>query len=215
MTGKRIIVWVALSLMLCLPVYAARAASVSFSAIMEFGEHLYGPSGITGDPQDYLSDGSVIYLIGRPGPGAPLVDGGMPSIGDNLVASGTTGDDILLATIRVGDGGVAPDSGQFVFTAIFDETHPYVTEGINHAYIRFFDTTSLPVEGTQFWGVSAVVPITQFIPGIEGVQFGSGATTNVSTFVFIPEPGTGQMLLLFFGFLFGVRLNVKRRREKS
>lgn len=210
MSTQRSITRLTLFLFVLLSASMAQAAPVFLTAYIEMPDFLEDHTG-TDTP---LADGSIVYLVGRPEQGtSPPPDGGMPSHGGSLIATGTTGDDVLLATIRIGQG-VGDDTGRFSVTFEFPADHPYQVDEIGWAYIRFFATDGTP-SGDVYWGVSEVVQITDipFFPGLEFAQFGSGAATNLNTFVVIPEPGTGQMLLLFFAVAFGVHHNFKRKKQ--
>lgn len=208
MSAQRIITRLALFLFILLSASMAQAASVLLVAYIESPDYLAGPDGVTP-----LADGSIVYLIGRPTQGvSPPPDGGMPPYGGSLIASGTTGDDVLLATIRIGEENLDPNTGRFEVTFEFPDTHPYQVDNIGWAYIRFFDTDTTPL-GSVYWGVSDVIQIQTLFQGLDVVQFGSGAATNLNTFAIIPEPGTGQMLLLFFAIAFGVHQNFKRKKK--
>lgn len=177
----------------------ARAAPILMDASVQFT--IYDHTGTTA-----LSDGSLVYIVGS----VDSVNNGMDAFGptNSLQANSVNGDDIILATVRIGDN-VDPLTGMFQITFQYDASIA------NFVYIRFFETTNDPVTGFVYYGVSGIQTIPPPSFGVESVVF--DPTTNLvasvaTNFVVIPEPGTANLIVLMAGMAWAMRATVKGRK---
>ncbi len=171
----------------------ARAAIVDLDAYVE-----YAILGANGAP---LADGSWVYIIGS----GDSYANPMASIGTNYLAGTVTGDDVILAVVQINLD--AFSNGTFFATVQYDSAV------VSHAYIRFFDTTG-PLTGLLAWGTSPVYQLGVTL-GVSTLQFDYGGilqTTQTNNFVVIPEPGTGNLIVLVAGMIWAMRASMKKKR---
>ena len=154
-----------------------------------------------------LADGSVVYIIGS----LDNINNGMDAFGptNDLEAGSVNGDDVMLATVRIGDS-VDPTTGMFQITFQYDASIA------NFIYIRFFETTNNPVTGFVYYGISGIQTIPPPSFGVESVVF--DPTTNLvasvaTNFVVIPEPGTANLIVLVAGMAWAMRATVRGRKS--
>lgn len=167
---------------------------VTLSAYTSYS--LYGPDGVTP-----LAEGSIVMIIGSldstPDPMFPWAGG--------YVAQSTTGDDVFIGIAYVLDDGTISAGG-----------FKYDSTMVNYLYLRFFDTTLSPIQGTFAWGTTDVWWVTNqfqfvnldFAPD-HGYQVG-----HTNLFVIIPEADTRNymMLAMVLGMGWGL-YGVKRGKE--
>jgi hypothetical protein len=162
-----------------------------------------------GGPGDELVDGSRVYIMGS----VDNVNDGMqtwygPS-GTNLIANSTLGDDVLLGEVAIGFN--ATNAGTFFTTLKYDPTE------VSYVYIRYFDTTNEPIGGIVDWGTSLVYSLVPTL-GVARVDFapsGSLQAENTNNFVIVPEPSTGNLMVLFFAMLGGLRSRMARQKRED
>lgn len=167
------------------------AATINLHAWVLFS--LYQPDGVSP-----LADGSVVQIIGSN-------DDVMDPIDDAHAAS-TTGDDIVLGTVRASS--LLGSAGTFFTANIY-----YETDEVNYMYIRFYNTTNEPVLGPVTWGQSdSISNANHYANGVLEMDFGGGFTANqTNNFIVIPEPNTLQMMMVWgWIFLGGGWLSVKK-----
>ncbi|MCB1101619.1 MAG: PEP-CTERM sorting domain-containing protein, partial [Kiritimatiellae bacterium] len=132
------------------------------------------------------------------------------TLGTNLIADSTLGDDEILGTTVI-DSVNTGSNGTFFATVQFDNTsHQY-------AYIRFFNETNA-LTGMIYWGTSDVFALTQVIFGVVTIQAdpgGSLQTTNYNNFVIIPEPSTVNLFLVMAGMMFAMRVSMRRKINRG
>jgi hypothetical protein len=195
---KRQVLFVICLLLLCVGLLFVHAALLDLDAFVTFT--IFDNTGI-----DPLPFGSLVYIIGSGDAIAHPMDGQ----GTNLVAGSTTGDDVILGIVRIGDN----NSSNGTFTT----TVQYNPDEISYVYIRFFEWTNpVPVTGLVFWGTSAIFELVPTL-GVARVDFNPDQTLaaqNYNNFIVIPEPGTANLLILFLGMLGGLRSRA-RRQERS
>ena len=146
-----------------------------------------------------LGDDSVVYIIGS----KDNVNDGMQAFGTNYIADSVQGDDVFIGLVRIGYN--TTSNGTFL-TADFT----FESDEVDYIYIRLFDTTMAPPEGLVDWGVSPLFDATNHPFDVLFLNLVGGyATTNELVFVVIPEPGSGQLLLLLAGLVWGIRASAK------
>lgn len=151
-----------------------------------------------------LADGSVVQIIGS----FDAVANPMESSGTNTTGD-VTGDDVIIATIAI-DSSILSSNGTF-----YSGDYYYESDDIKNMYIRFYDTTG-PLTGLVYWGQSPVTNAEHHQFGGIFIDFvGNYATTNVSNFVVIPEPGTLNFILMWSGMLAAMRASMKRDQKKT
>lgn len=192
--------WLSLCVVLC-TAWVTQAALVTLVARVSYA--LLDSTG-----SSPLADGSTVYIFGSSdnqyGDGTDEME---VYAGTNLIANSTVGDDIFIGAVQIGDG--TSSNGTF-FTAQyeFDDTE------VQYLYIRFFDTLDDPVSGYTDWNHSPLFAATNHPFGVERIDFiGDYATTNSDNFVVIPEPGTGNLLLLLAGLAWGMRLSTRKPKS--
>ena len=155
-----------------------------------------------------LADGSVVMIFGS----VNAVNNGPMSYGvTNRIADSVQGDDVYIGMIRIDQPSYGTSNGTF-YTAnefSFDE------DSINYLYIRFFNTTTYPVEGYQQWNTSALFGFTSEFSKVTVDFVGNYLTSVTNNFVVIPEPSTSHLLLVFFGLAFGMRSIMKKDANKK
>jgi len=181
-------------------VFLVHAALLDLDAFVSFA--------ILDEDLNVFPDEALVMIVGS-GDDQVQDPGGMRTFGTDLVARSTTGDDIILGTVRIGDN--TTNAGQFFTTVQYDPAE------VSYAYIRFFLWTNPePVTGIVNFGTSSVFELVPTL-GVAEVDFspdGNLVATEVNNFVVIPEPGTGNLLLLFFGVLGGLRAQMRRRERE-
>jgi hypothetical protein len=187
------IFWVALVLAL-LGVAVVRAAIVDLDAWVEY-------SIMQGDGTTPLADGSWVYIIGS----GNAISDPMQSIGTNFIAGSVTGDDVILGVVQINLD--AYSNGTF-FTTL-----QYESDEVNYVYIRFFEFTNAPITGLVAWGTSAIFGLGITL-GVSTVEFGQNYITQTNNFVVIPEPTTGNLIVLVAGMMWAMRSSM-RRAEKT
>lgn len=148
-----------------------------------------------------LADGSWVFIMGS---GDAVNDGMQTYNGTNLIAASTLGDDVILGMIQIPLNSTN-NSGKFFVTV------QYESDDINYAYLRFFDTTSMPITGLLWWGTSSMFQLGVTL-GVATVQFDQDyqlATTNQNNFVVIPEPSSLNLFVLVAGMLWTIRTRMK------
>ena len=180
----------------CLSAALAQGALVNLQAYIVFS--LFQSDGSTA-----LPDGSIVQIIGSTdGTLDPMLELG--NTGEYIAT--TTGDDVIIGTIVV-DSTILGINGTFYTGGFY-----YDNTVVDYMYIRFFDTTVYPIEGTYDWGQSPIFDVDGLDDGVMFFMDFGGSYTAVSndTFVTIPEPSTASLLLLFAGLLCGVRAGMMR-----
>lgn len=181
----------------CLAWATARAAIVDLDAYVEFS--IMENDGVTP-----LADGSWVYIIGSGNNVAdPMQTWGAPPT--NLIPNSVTGDDKILGIVQIGQDVIS--NGTFFTTVQYNSLE------VSYVYIRFFDTTNYNITGMLYWGTSAVVQLGVTL-GVSTVQFdpgGSLVATNYNNFVVIPEPTTGNLIVLVAGMIWAMRMSMKKK----
>ncbi len=167
-----------------------RAAPVDLDAWVEY-------SIMNSDGSAPLADGSWVYIIGS----SNNVANPMATHGTNYLGDTVTGDDVILGIVRLNMDSYS--NGTF-YTAV-----RYDSDEVNYVYIRFFDTVGA-LTGMLDWGQSAVYEL-GITAGVSTVDFGNNQTTERDNFVVIPEPTTGNLIVLVAGMLWAMR--AKQRRD--
>lgn len=178
---------------------SARAAIVDLDAYVEFSIMQNG--GATP-----LADGSWVAIVGS-GDSIedPMQTYGAPAT--NLIADSTTGDDVILGWVKIGTDAIS--NGTFFTTVQYDSLQ------VQYVYIRFFDTTNWHITNLVYWGTSAIYQLGVTL-GVSTVQFdpgGSLVATNLNNFVVIPEPTTGNLIVLVAGMIWAMRMSMKKKDE--
>lgn len=182
------IFWVALfSALLGLAV--VRAAPVDLDAWVEY-------SIMNSDGSAPLADGSWVYIIGS---GNNTADP-MFSLGTNYIGASVTGDDVILGVVQINLDSYS--NGTF-YTAV-----RYDSDEVDYVYIRFFDTVGA-LTGMLDWGQSAVYEL-GITAGVSTVDFGNNQASERDNFVVIPEPTTGNLIVLVAGMLWAMRARQRR-----
>lgn len=173
---------------------AAQSAIVDLTAYVSFA--LQDSSG------NSLADGSVVMIFGS----TDAINNGPQSYGTSLIAESVQGNDVYIGMVRIDWDGTFYTANDFSF----DDS------SIHFLYIRFFNTTNAPVEGSNIaWNASPVVGVTSKFGKAE-VDFGGNYLASVTNnFVVIPEPATSHLFLLFFGLAFGMRSILKKDVSKQ
>lgn len=195
--------WVAV----CLAVtglIGAHAALVTLYAYVSYS--IYGPGGTTP-----LANNSLVYIIGSSNSVIdPMASWGSPAT--NYIAGTTTGDDVFLGTVRIGDN--VDSNGTFFVVVEFD------SDLVKYVYLRFFDwQDNEPVTGMVYWGQSSNFFIGNPTLGVSVVDFNQDApnsliASNQNNFVVIPEPGTANLLILVAGMAWAMRTSMRRAGAK-
>lgn len=178
---------------------AARAAIVDLDAYVEYAILQNGG----GAP---LADGSWVYIVGS----SNNIADPMATVGTNYIAASTTGDDVILGVVQIGYQAISNNSGTFYTTVQYD------SDQVQYVYIRFFDATGA-ITGMVYWGTSAVFQLGVTL-GVSTVQFdpdGSLIATNLNNFIVIPEPSTGNLILLVAGMIWAMRASMRKKEGKS
>ena len=162
----------------------ARAAPVNLDAWVEYS--IMGHDGVTP-----LADGSWVFIIGS----SDNVANPMYNHGTNYVGNSVTGDDVVLGIVQINMD--AYSNGTF-FTTV-----QYNSDEVNYVYIRFFETAGA-LTGMLNWGTSAVYGL-GITAGVSTVDFGFNQATETDNFVVIPEPTTGNLIVLVTGMLWAMR----------
>jgi len=194
-------VWVAISAftlaVLCFSI--VHAATIRLEAYISYGLQEMAPSA------DYLADGSVVMIIGS----TDAVRDPMAAHGTNYISDSTTGDDVIIGTVFLDS---LLGSGTFYDASLtFDST-----DNINYMYLRFFDTTNYPVVGQYDWGMTDMSNTDHVVGGWLSMDFAPDSsyhTTSNDSFVVIPEPGSGHLLLLFVVLIGGMAAAIKREKR--
>lgn len=154
-----------------------------------------------------LADGSWVVIIGS----SDTTRNGMQTYGgSNYLATTTHGDDVVLGFVFIGDNSFA-NTGKFFTTVQYD-----TAQNLGYVYIRYFQTTGA-LSGGIWWGES---PVTNLIPtnfGVVNIDASPGGVllaTNFNTFAVIPEPATGQLLILAGGLLYALRMARNGRTKR-
>lgn len=170
----------------------AQGAIITLSAITTAS--MLGPDG------NPLQDGSVVMIWGSYD---SLIDP-MVSWGTNYIAEYGTGDDVFIGYARVDFGDGTIDTGGYTFNS----------DDVNYLYLRFFDTTNIPVQGYVAWGTSHVWGYTSSPIFDVRVDFAPDPiqVNHTNNFVIIPEPGTLNYFLMFLGLVVGMRASFVRKR---
>lgn len=181
---------------------AARAAIVDLDAYVEYAILQNGG----GAP---LADGSWVYIIGSSNNIAdPMAMVGAPPT--NLIANSVSGDDVILGIVQIGYQAISNNSGTFYTTVQYD------SDQVQYVYIRFFDATGT-ISGMVYWGTSTVFQLGVTL-GVSTVQFdpdGSLIATNLNNFVVIPEPSTGNLIVLVAGMIWAMRAGMRKKGSKG
>lgn len=178
-------------------VATVRAATINLTGYVTFA--LLQNDGVTP-----LVDGSIVQIIGSSNNLAEP----MAFAGTNLVANPVP-DDILLATITIDSTALASNGTFFVNNVFFQ------SDQVNYIYIRFFDTTG-PLTGQIAWGESPLFSATNHQFGSLELDFiGDYAATNINNFGVIPEPGTGNLMLVWLGMIAAMRASIRGSRKKE
>ena len=190
------VVWVAL-LVALLGVAVVRAAIVDLDAWVEYS--IYQSDGTTP-----LADGSWVYVIGS----YDSVVDPMFSYGTNLIAEYTTGNDVILGAVQINLDSYS--NGTFYTTLQYD------SDEVKYVYIRFFEfTNNLPVTGLVDWGASTAFLLGVTL-GVSYVDFGGGLQADhTDNFVVIPEPTTGNLIVLVAGMLWAMRSSMRRKGKSG
>ncbi len=147
-----------------------------------------------------LADGSWVFIMGS----GDAVNDGMLITGTNVIASFTQGDDVILGMIQI-------PLNQTNGSGAFFVTVQYESDDINYAYLRFFNTTSMPITGLLWWGTSSMFQLGVTL-GVATVQFDQDQqlmTTNQNNFVVIPEPNSLNLFVLVAGMLWTIRTRMR------
>lgn len=186
--------WVALAVAL-LGVAVVRAAIVDLDAWVQY-------SILQNDGVTPLADGSWVYIIGSDN---NVIDP-MITIGStNYLADSTTGDDVILGLVQLNMDNFS--NGTFFTTVQYD------SDEVKYVYIRFFDATNYPITGMQYWGTSTIFQLGVTL-GVSTVQFDQDnqlIATNYNNFVVIPEPTTGNLIVLVAGMIWAMRASMRRK----
>lgn len=165
---------------------AVQSAIINLQAYVSYS--LYQNDGVTP-----LPDGSLVQIIGS-------LDGTidpMASYGTDVTGQ-TTGDDVILGTVRINSADLGIDG------AFFSGDIYFQSEDIKYMYIRFYDTTN-DLAGLIYWGESAIFSATNHAFSVLEMDFGGGqSSTNLDTFSAIPEPGSIHLILLGFLCMLGL-----------
>lgn len=189
---KRWLVFWTVFTLAILTVAIAHAATITLVAWVTYS--LYGNDG------QPLADNSVVYLIGS----KDAVNDGMQTAGSNYIPDSVQGDDVFIGTVLIGYN--TTSNGTFL-TGDFT----FDSDQVDYIYIRFFDTTVMPPVGTQYWGVSGMTNADSHAFEVLWLDLVGGfRATNEAVFVVIPEPGSGHLLLLLAGLVWGLRLSAKK-----
>jgi hypothetical protein len=73
------------------------------------------------------------------------------------------------------------------------------------------------VAGTLYWQTSDVYVVSPTL-GVAQVDFNPNddlETTNLNNFVIVPEPSTGNIMVLFFAMLGGIRSRLRRQQREE
>jgi len=154
-----------------------------------------------------LPDGALVYIVGSSNAIADPMQGHNYT---NLIAASTTGDDVILGSVRIGDNNTS--------NGTFTTTVQYNPDEIQYVYIRFFEWTNAEaVTGLVWWGTSSIFELVPTL-GVARVDFNPAQTLQsqqINNFVVIPEPGTGNLMILFLGMLGGIRARMKRQQREA
>ncbi len=201
---KRRALWVLVCLLL-VGMLGVQAALVDLDALVTYS--IYGSDGVTP-----LAPGSLVYIIGSfDAIVDPMAAFGAPPT--NLVAISTTGDDVLLGSVRIGDN--VSSNGTFFTTVKFESTQ------VKYVYIRYFEYTNAEyVTGMVYWGNSSNFFIGGPTLGVSTVDFAADANvhlvaSNLNNFGVIPEPSTANLVVLVAGMAWAMRVSMKRRVKQA
>lgn len=186
--------WVALVVAL-LGVAVVRAAIVDLDAWVQY-------SILQNDGVTPLADGSWVYIIGSDN---NVIDPMYTYAGTNYLADVTTGDDVILGMVQLNMDNFS--NGTFFTTVQYD------SDEVKYVYIRFFDSTNYPITGMQYWGTSTIFQLGVTL-GVSTVQFDQDnqlIATNYNNFVVIPEPTTGNLIVLVAGMIWAMRASMRRK----
>ena len=179
----------ALALALLGMALVVRAAPVDLDAWVEY-------SIMSGDGVTPLADGSWVYIVGS----WDNISDPMVSIGTNLIGASVTGDDVILGAVQINLDSYS--NGTFATTV------QYQSDQVQYVYIRFFDTVG-PLTGLVAWGTSAIYQL-GITMGVSTVEFGQNYITQTNNFVVIPEPTTGNLVVLVAGMIWAMRSSMRR-----
>jgi hypothetical protein len=195
------IFWIVLCLAL-VGMIGVQAALVSLDVYVSYS--IYQNGGTTP-----LTNGALVYVFGS----SNAVIDPMQSVGTNLVANSTTGDDVFLGAIRIGAN--VSSNGTFFGTLTYD------SDFVKYVYIRFFDyTNDEPVTGMVYWGNSSNYFIGPPTLGVSTVDFNPNTdnpliASNYNNFVVIPEPSSANLIVLVAGMAWAMRSSMKRRVKQA
>ena len=199
---KRWRIFTAVLLSVLLTASAARALEIALDAWVQYS--LLQPDGITP-----LADGSWVFIIGSYD---DTIDP-MMTHGDSYIADTVTGDDIILGWIRIDPSTYNNDDveGTFLKTVKYDPTE------VQYAYLRFFNTNLNVLTGLISYGYSDTMLLGSTL-GVASMQFDQGGSLladQEDTFVVIPEPTTGNLIVLVSGMIWAMRSSMKRKGKKD
>ena len=199
---KRWRIFTAALLSVLLTAGVVRALTIDLDAWVQYS--LLQPDGITP-----LADGSWVFIIGSDD---NVIDP-MEPFGDGYIADTVTGDDIILGWIRIDPSTYNNDDveGTFLTTVKYDPTE------VQNVYLRFFNTNLNTLTGLISYGYSEVMLLGSTL-GVASMQFdqnGSLLADQEDTFVVIPEPTTGNLIVLVSGMIWAMRASMKRKGKKD
>ncbi len=184
-----------------LAVTTVRAVTISFDAWVQYA--------ILDSSSQPLADGSWVYIMGS----LDNSNDGFAPYGDRLISDSTQGDDVILAMIQIKPATYNNDDepGTFFVSFKYDPTE------VQYMYLRFFEYTNSPVTGTMYWGYSEVYQVGSTL-GVGNLQFDANGQLGVSeegNFVVIPEPTTGNLIVLVAGMIWAMRSSMRRNKDKK
>ncbi len=151
-----------------------------------------------------LADGSIVQIIGSYD---DVIDP-MSTAGGGYTG-GTTGDDIIIATITINSTQLG-SNGTFYVGNLY-----YESDDINYMYLRFFDSTG-PLTGLISWGEAPITNVEYDAFGSILVEFTGGyGTTNTGTFTIIPEPNTLNLLMVWTGMIAALKSSMRKEARKK
>ena len=190
------LLWVTL-VVASLGVAAVRAAIVDLDAWVQYS--IYQSDGTTP-----LADGSWVYIVGS----FDDVADPMYAFGTNFIAELPTGDDVILGAVQINLDSFS--NGTF-FTTV-----QYESDEVKYVYIRFFEfTNGLPITGLVDWGVSTTFQLGVTL-GVSTVDFGPDLVADrTDNFVVIPEPTTGNLIILVSGMIWAMRTSMRGKGKPT
>jgi hypothetical protein len=155
-----------------------------------------------------LLDGSIVQIIASSD--NSISDPIFNSFGTNYLGEGQgafplSDGDILLGTTTINSSDLG-SNGTF-FSSEFTLEYP----DFRYVYLRVFDSQG-PLTGMIDWAVSSVIRVRPFF-GVAEADFGGGFSTDqTDSFVVIPEPQTGSLMLMFMTALFVIRYKMRTHK---